>query len=80
MISPRALYQLSERECEVVQLLTTGASIGEVAQQMTITEHTVKWYIKDIYSKLGIHSRTQLILWAKELERASALEKGQVRV
>jgi ATP/maltotriose-dependent transcriptional regulator MalT len=59
--------QLSQREIEVVQLLAAGISIGEIAQQLTLAESTVKWYIKSIYSKLDVHSRAQLIIRVRDL-------------
>jgi LuxR family maltose regulon positive regulatory protein len=57
----------TERELEVLQLLASGLSSREVAQQLFLTVGTVRWYLKQIYSKLDAHNRTQAIARAREL-------------
>lgn len=53
---------LNERELAVVRCAVTGMSNQEIAREMVIAESTVKWYVKNIYSKLGIHNRAQLVV------------------
>lgn len=50
----------SEREWEIIQLIATGMSNQEIAQQLIIAETTVKWHIRNIFSKLNIRSRSQI--------------------
>jgi ATP/maltotriose-dependent transcriptional regulator MalT len=51
----------------VLELLATGLSNTEIAARLVVTVGTVKTYIKGIYGKLAVHSRTQAILRAREL-------------
>jgi non-specific serine/threonine protein kinase len=57
---------LTDRELEILQLLADGLSNREIAQELVITYGTVKWYNKQIYSKLGVHSRAQAVARARE--------------
>jgi LuxR family maltose regulon positive regulatory protein len=58
---------LSERELEVLQLIDAGKSNRRIAQELFVTEGTVKTHIKNIYRKLETHSRTQALVRAREL-------------
>jgi LuxR family maltose regulon positive regulatory protein len=58
---------LSEREIEVLRFLQTNLSTPEIADEMVIAVSTVRTHIKNIYSKLGVHSRTQAVDQAKDL-------------
>ena len=52
---------LTKREKEVVTLLASGASTRAIAEQTKLTVATVHTYLKRIYSKLGVHSRVELV-------------------
>jgi DNA-binding CsgD family transcriptional regulator len=52
---------LTKREKEVVALLVSGASTRQIAEQTGLTVATVHTYLKRIYSKLGVHSRVELV-------------------
>jgi len=52
---------LTKREKEVVGLLVSGSSTRSIAEQTSLTVATVHTYLKRIYSKLGVHSRVELI-------------------
>jgi len=52
---------LSERESQVASLLLQGKTYRTIAGELTISENTVKYYVKSIYSKFGIQSRAELI-------------------
>jgi LuxR family maltose regulon positive regulatory protein len=56
---------LSNREIEVLQCLAEGLSNREIALELTISLSTVKTHTRNIYSKLGVASRTQAIAQAK---------------
>jgi NarL family two-component system response regulator LiaR len=55
---------LSERELEVLRLLAQGKSNREIAQQLFITELTVRTHVSNILGKLHLASRTQAALYA----------------
>lgn len=50
---------LTERESQVLQLLAKGLANKQIAGVLGISEHTVKFHISSIYSKLGVTSRTE---------------------
>jgi DNA-binding CsgD family transcriptional regulator len=52
---------LTKREKEVVSLLVCGASTRMIAESTKLTVATVHTYLKRIYSKLGVHSRVELV-------------------
>lgn len=54
---------LSNREAEVAELVTRGLSNKEVANQLFVTEKTVKFHLTNIYKKMNVKSRAQLIVW-----------------
>ena len=57
---------LSNRELEIRSLLAQGLSNREIAQQLVLSLETVKWYNKQIYSKLDVNSRTKAVARARE--------------
>jgi LuxR family maltose regulon positive regulatory protein len=59
---------LTERELEVLHLMTEGLTYNEIACQITVSLNTVRTHVKNIYSKLGIHKRSQAIAKARELK------------
>jgi LuxR family transcriptional regulator, maltose regulon positive regulatory protein len=58
---------LSEREMEVLCLLADGLESGEIAERLIIAVETARKHIKNIYSKLDVHSRWEAIKRAEEL-------------
>jgi LuxR family maltose regulon positive regulatory protein len=56
---------LSQRELEVLRLLTEGMDSSEIAEQLVIAVDTARKHIKNIYSKLGVHSRWEAIKHAE---------------
>jgi LuxR family maltose regulon positive regulatory protein len=59
--------QLSPREFEVLEELIQGHSNKEIARSLDMTEHTVKYHLKNIFSKLKVERRGQAIAKAREL-------------
>ena len=57
---------LSDREAEILALITQGKSNAEVATLTYLSPNTVKSYIRTIYRKIGAGSRTQAVLWGVE--------------
>lgn len=54
-------YGLSEREQHVLELLARGNTRASIAEKLCISENTVRVHVKNIYAKLHIHSKQQLI-------------------
>ena len=52
---------LSERESEVASLLLKRKTYKMIGEELFISENTVKYYVKNIYSKFDVHSRSELI-------------------
>ena len=59
---------LSEREREILRLVAQGLSNGEIANKLYITPGTTKWHLNNIFSKLGVNSRTKAVSLAQELK------------
>jgi len=57
---------LTSRENEILQLIAAGLSNKAIQENLTLSGNTVRSHIKNLYSKLGVHSRTQAIKQAKE--------------
>ena len=55
---------LSKREQEVVHLVAEGLANHEIAEQLHLSDHTVKNHLFHIFDKLGISSRVELVLYA----------------
>jgi DNA-binding NarL/FixJ family response regulator len=54
---------LTDRESEILALITQGKSNAEVAALTYLSANTVKSYIRSLYRKIGVASRTQAVLW-----------------
>lgn len=52
---------LTPREREVLQLLAEGLPNKQIARRLGVSEHTVKFHVNTIFSKLGAHSRTEAV-------------------
>jgi len=60
---PGSQEGLTDREAEVLALITQGRSNAEVAALTYLSPNTVKSYIRTIYRKIDVASRTQAVLW-----------------
>ncbi len=58
--------QLTEREREVLELIAQGLSSKEIAHQLGLTVRTVDFHVANILQKLGVVSRLEAVMWAKE--------------
>jgi DNA-binding NarL/FixJ family response regulator len=64
VVSATGEILLTSREEQVVALVTDGLSNRNVANELGLSEHTVKKYLFRIFEKLGISSRVELVLYA----------------
>lgn len=60
-------YDLTEREKDVGRLLIKGYTNKEIADELFISVGTVKNYITNVYSKIGVSNRTAAVLFLKKL-------------
>lgn len=67
---------LSARELDVVRCVAEGLSNREIAQRLTLREHTVKNYLFRIFDKLGVSSRVEVVLYALGNQAQSAKADG----
>ena len=59
--------EITPKESAVLELLTKGLNNKEIAEELDITEVTVKTHLRNIYKKFNVNSRTQLVLMAIQL-------------
>ncbi|WP_449278846.1 LuxR C-terminal-related transcriptional regulator [Leucobacter sp. GX24907] len=57
---------LSEREAEIVTLITRGHTNSDIATRLYITGNSVKTYIRSAYRKMGVERRSQAVRWGLE--------------
>ena len=57
---------ISRRERQILSLLNLGLSNAELARHCCISEGTVKWYLHNLYAKLGVGNRTSLLHAVRE--------------
>ena len=70
--TPRSPLDLTDRELEILGLLSQGMSTGEIVEHLTISVHTVRNHIRTLLGKLGAHSRLEAV--------SIATRRGLVRV
>jgi LuxR family transcriptional regulator, maltose regulon positive regulatory protein len=65
---PQPLYEpLSESELRVLRYLPTNLTGPEIASELSVSLHTVKTHMRNLYAKLGTHRRAETLARAREL-------------
>lgn len=62
----RQVVGLTLREQEILRYLMTGASNGEIANSLFVSEHTIKSHLYNVFKKIHVKNRLQAVQWAKE--------------
>ena len=60
------LEQLTRREQGVLELLARGLGNEQIAKELHLSRHTVRNYVATLYAKLGVKSRAEAVIWARE--------------
>jgi len=62
--APSRDFGLTPREMQVIPLIAAGYTNKDLAQKLSITEHTAKHHLTNIFDKLGVSNRLELVLFA----------------
>ncbi|MGH9469060.1 MAG: response regulator [Terriglobia bacterium] len=62
--TPRKTFGLSARELQMLSAIVGGYANKEIAQKFSLSEHTVKHHITNLFDKLGVSNRVELALFA----------------
>jgi len=57
LAAPSSDYGLSPREREILELMTQGLALKQIAARLEVSYHTIDTHTRNIYSKLHVHSR-----------------------
>jgi len=62
--NPQLFNELTERELEVLRMIASGLTNNQIAEKLSLSEHTVKGHVRNIFSKLQLVDRTQAVVFA----------------
>jgi two-component system response regulator NreC len=65
-VSPALVEPLTPREVDVLRLIVEGYTNKQVAEQLSISTRTVEGHRANLSEKLGLHSRVELVRYARE--------------
>ncbi|MFZ5884697.1 MAG: response regulator transcription factor [Chloroflexota bacterium] len=64
MFTKKKINELTRRELEILGLIARGWRNRQIAEYLQVKIRTVKYHTTNIYSKLGVKSRSEAIAWA----------------
>jgi len=73
-------YSVTPREREVLGAIARGASTAEVANQLFLSHHTVRDYVKTVFEKLGVSSRGELVAKLFAEHYSAGLHSGMAHI
>jgi len=73
-VSAEKLAALTRRERDIVNLLADGATNKQVAEELDISERTVKGHLSNVFSKLGVSDRLKLVLFLKDHQHVQRIQ------
>jgi DNA-binding NarL/FixJ family response regulator len=76
LMDQRGNILLTRREEDIVILVAEGLRNKEVAERLSLSEHTIRNHLFKVFDKLGISSRSELILYSLEQRRQRAFRQG----
>ncbi|GAB4436356.1 MAG: response regulator transcription factor [Anaerolineae bacterium] len=77
-VSPLTVDGLTDREIELLQLVANGLSNKAVAQQLLVSENTVKYHMKNILQKLRVQNRTEAVTHAIRYGLIAPQSSGEI--
>jgi DNA-binding NarL/FixJ family response regulator len=63
-VTPAPTEKLTQRQIEVLALVATGRANREIAEELNVSEHTVRRHLQDIFHKIGVTSRAAATAFA----------------
>lgn len=61
--APSSSSAVTKRERTIIDWLVCGATAREVAAELRLSPHTVRAHIRNVYAKLGVANRIELVRW-----------------
>ncbi len=72
-------YGLSPREREILVLLVRGRDVRHISEALVVSVNTVRTHVSNIYGKLGVHSRQELLDAVERFAREAGAERAEGR-
>jgi PAS domain S-box-containing protein len=70
-----AAAELTRREREVIELIARGKSDAAIAEALSLSRNTVRNHVARLYAKIGVHNRSEAVVWARERGHAGGADR-----